>query len=180
MYMKKLVIVINGAGGVGKDTLCDHICQRICSQNVSSIDPVKKIAKAAGWNGEKTPDARLFLSNLKRLMIDFNDAPTTYLLEKYRCFIHSSDNILFCHIREPEEIDKFKSKVNTAIATMIIKRDTGVEHWGNKSDDDVFMYNYDFTFNNNGPLDETKVKFEQQIRGMLEAVPEIETMDYPM
>ena len=63
---------------------------------------------------------------------------------------------------------------------MIINRDTGVEHWGNKSDDDVFMYNYDFTFNNNGPLDETKVKFEQQIRGMLEAVPEIETMDYPM
>lgn len=178
MYLKKLVIIINGAGGVGKDTLCDYVHQRFLTKSVSSIDPVKKVAREIGWNGEKTPEARRLLSNLKKIMIAYNDAPTKYLVEKYRQFIHSGDNILFCHIREPEEIDKFKSKIRTSIATLLVERDTGVKAWGNESDDDVANYNYDFKFDNNAPLEESQVKFAALMHSMLESVPNIETMDF--
>lgn len=178
MYLKKLVIVINGAGGVGKDTLCDYAHQRFLTRNVSSIDPVKKVARTIGWNGEKTPEARRLLSELKRIMTEYNDAPTAYLLEQYRQFIHSGDNILFCHIREPEEIDKFKSKIHTSLVTLLIERNTGVKSWGNTSDDDVANYDYDFRFDNNMPLEESQAGFLAMIHSMLETVPEIETMDF--
>ena len=42
--MKKLGIVINGRGGVGKDTLCDFAAKVYRTVNVSSVDPIKKIA----------------------------------------------------------------------------------------------------------------------------------------
>ena len=178
MYIKKLVIVINGAGGVGKDTLCDYAHKRFLTQNISSIDPVKKIAREIGWNGEKTPEARRLLSDLKKIMTTYNDAPTKYLLEKYRQFIHSGNNILFCHIREPEEIDKFKSKIHTSIATLLVERDTGVKTWGNESDDDVTNYSYDFKFDNNASLEKSQAKFAALMHKMLQSVPEIETMDF--
>ena len=48
----KLTILINGAGGVGKDTLC-HIAEaRYRVRNVSSNTPIKQIAAHSGWQGE--------------------------------------------------------------------------------------------------------------------------------
>jgi adenylate kinase family enzyme len=51
--MNKLAIVINGGGGAGKDTLCDMAAKHFDVVNVSSIDPIKRIARENGWNGEK-------------------------------------------------------------------------------------------------------------------------------
>ena len=48
--MKKAVIVINGAGGVGKDTLCDLAAKHFNVYNVSSITPIKEIASLCGWD----------------------------------------------------------------------------------------------------------------------------------
>ncbi|MBO5879339.1 MAG: hypothetical protein J6Q68_02150, partial [Clostridia bacterium] len=67
--MKKLVMVINGAGGVGKDTLCDFASAHFSVMNISSITPIKEIAAMCGWNGEKSDKARKFLSDLKALSI---------------------------------------------------------------------------------------------------------------
>ena len=81
--MEKTVIVINGAGGVGKDTLCEFAEKHFKVMNISSITPIKEIAKMCGWNGEKTDKARKFLSDLKALSIEYNDFPTLWAKEKY-------------------------------------------------------------------------------------------------
>lgn len=75
----KTVIIINGKGGVDKDTLCDIAAYYYLVKNVSTIDPFKEIArKYAGWNGEKDLKSRKFLSDLKQLFIDYNDTPMRY------------------------------------------------------------------------------------------------------
>ena len=43
--MNKTVLVINGAGGVGKDTLCAMAAEKFRVENISSITPIKEIAK---------------------------------------------------------------------------------------------------------------------------------------
>ena len=75
----KAVVVVNGKGGVGKDTLCDFVSQKYKTLKVSSIDPIKEMALFVGWNGEKTLQARRFLSDLKKATILYNDFPTKYL-----------------------------------------------------------------------------------------------------
>ena len=62
------IIVINGYPMSGKDeftTYCKEILKRktIQSYNISTVDKVKEIAKLMGWDGEKTPKARKFLSD---------------------------------------------------------------------------------------------------------------------
>ena len=51
--MEKIVIIINGLGGAGKDTLCDLVAKHYKVRNVSAITPIKNIAQKYGWNGEK-------------------------------------------------------------------------------------------------------------------------------
>lgn len=174
MRIKKVVIIINGKGGVGKDTLCDIANEHFRTKTISSIDPVKTVAQSAGWNGEKNPKARRFLSDLKRLMIEYNDLPMNYLLTNYEIFSDSSDEILFCHIRESEEIDRFKNKINAIpCVTLLVQRDNGVKTWGNSSDDDVENYEYDYVYDNNLPIAESQKKFVGYLKALLDSV------DYP-
>ena len=55
--MKKTVVVINGRGGVGKDTLCAFAAERYSVQNSSAITPIKEMAEIIGWRGEKDNQA---------------------------------------------------------------------------------------------------------------------------
>lgn len=158
----KTVIVINGRGGVGKDTLCDFAAKKFRIRNVSSIDPVKEVARKAGWKGEKTPEARKFLSDLKQIMITYNDAPTNYLLDHLDKFAKNREKIMFAHIREPEEIQKFKDRAELKgwnVMTLLIRRKTDTEQWGNQSDDEVENYTYDHIYGNDMPLDEAEEYF---------------------
>ena len=96
--MKKLTFVINGAGGVGKDTLCDLAAKHFRVYNISTIMPIKDIARMCGWAGEKTDKARRFLSDLKALTVEYNDYPTVWATERYRGFLESEDEIMFLSI----------------------------------------------------------------------------------
>ena len=156
-----MVVIINGKGGVGKDTLCEIAAKCFRTENVSSITPVKEIAKKCGWNGEKDAKSRKFLSELKQILIEYNDLPTKYLLSMYRKFQEGDSEIMFAHIREPEEIEKFKSQVAPECMcwTILVQRDAARESWGNNSDDQVEDYDYDFVFSNNGTIEEAEVKF---------------------
>ena len=117
----KLTIVINGKGGVGKDTLCRFAAERYKTRNISSITPIKELAAACGWQGEKTDRARKFLSDLKALTAEYNDYPTNYLLSEYRAFLSSDDELLFVHIREPGEIKKFVDRAGGGVKTLLIR-----------------------------------------------------------
>ena len=64
----KEIVVINGSGGVGKDTFVQFCNEYTPIMNISSVDKVKEAAKVlAGWNGEKDEKSRKFLSDLKEL-----------------------------------------------------------------------------------------------------------------
>lgn len=155
--MKKMVIVINGAGGVGKDTICDIVSNHFGVMNISSIEPVKNLAIQTGWNGEKTVKSRKYLSDLKQVLTDFDDLPLKYLLKKYEEFQESDCyDILFVHIREPLEILKFKNSVDCV--TLLI-RGKEKRHYGNPSDDNVENFKYDYYYKNDTSLEDVEVKF---------------------
>ena len=46
--MEKIVIIINGVGGAGKDTLCDLASKHYKVKNISAITPIKEIAQKCG------------------------------------------------------------------------------------------------------------------------------------
>lgn len=159
--MKKTVIVINGAGGVGKDTLCEFAEKHFKVMNVSSITPIKEIAAMCGWSGEKTDKARKFLSDLKALSIEYNDYPTLWATKKYREFISSDNEIMFLHVREPEEIAKFVKATDGMAKTLLIRGGERMRksNYGNVSDDGVENYSYDYYFVNDKTLDVAETEF---------------------
>lgn len=158
--MRKLVIVINGSAGVGKDTICRLVGKYYSVMNISSVDPIKKIAADNGWDGRKDEKSRKFLADLKQLFVDFNDLPQKYLLEKYREFLQGDREILFVHIREPEEIAKFKSSVGEGCVTLLVRGRDGIrKKWNNSADAAVENYSYDFYYRNDRSLEELKRDF---------------------
>lgn len=164
--MKKLVIVINGKGGTGKDTLCNFVSQNYKTMNVSSIDPIKDMAKIIGWDEAKDKKSRKLLSDLKRIATEYNDYPTQYILKKYVEFLDSDYEILFVHIREPEQIHLFCKKIGYKALTLLIRRKMEVEIFGNSSDDDVEKYHYDYIYNNDKPLFQAENDFMNFFRNI--------------
>ena len=168
--MKKLVVIINGNGGVGKDTLCDFAKDVFTVRNISAITPIKEIAAAHGWKGEKDAKARKFLADLKAAFIDYNDLPFLYIKEQYHSFLEDEkEEILFIHIREAEEIEKVKKYVQTPCITLLITREQKKNQcWGNPSDDNVTCYTYDYQYSNDKKLVEARIDFTGFLQGVFE------------
>lgn len=148
--MTKTVIIINGRGGVGKDTLCQFAARRFRVRNVSSITPIKEIAAMHGWHGEKDDRARRFLWLLKTAFTEYCDLPTRYLMDQYRLFSEGEEEILFAHIREADQISHFREKVTEAggkCLTLLVRRGEAALY-GNDADDGVENYPYDLIYEN--------------------------------
>ncbi len=159
--MEKFVVVVNGKGEAGKDTLCDITGKYYRTRNVSSIDPIKKIASENGWDGAKDSRSRKFLADLKSLFAAYNDLPTRYLTEQYQQFLASDAEIMFVHIREPEEIEKFINSVGkTPCVSLLVRREqANVSWWGNEADDNVEQFSYDYYYNNILPIEAVEQDF---------------------
>ena len=166
--MSKNVIVINGAGGVGKDTLCELAAKHFKVMNISSIDPIKELARQSGWTGVKDDKARKFLSDLKALTVAYNDYPTNWALDKYNEFLKSEYEILFVHIREADEIRKYVSATNGEAKTLLIRGGERMKKafYGNASDDDVENYQYDYYFVNDKTLEVAEEEFVKLLSSM--------------
>ena len=168
--MKKLTLVINGRGGVGKDTLCEAAATRYRVKNVSSITPIKELAALCGWQGEKTDRARRFLADLKALTAAYNDYPTKKITEEYRAFLEGDDEILFVHIREGEEIAKFVAATGGAAKTLLVRADRRLpaHTYGNASDDEVENYPYDYYFANDEAPEIAGAAFCELLRSLMQ------------
>lgn len=159
--MKPLVIIINGKGGVGKDTICGIIRKHFCTGVYSSITPVKNIAKAIGWDGGKTDKDRKFLSDLKDALTAYNDMPMIYM-ENALYDAEPEIEIMIFHIREPEEIKKFKAYVESKgykCKTLLILSIRTQQSYGNHADDDVENHTYDMVYQNDGKLEDLEEDF---------------------
>lgn len=164
--MNKQIFIINGSGGVGKSTFCRMVEEslplfadkfdgvRIMPiKIISSVDQIKKIAEFVGWNAKfKTEKDRKFLSDLKSLCSEYNDFIFNYIAAQVKSFREDYKYVLFIHIREPKEIERVKQAFNAK--TILIKRDSVKHITSNKSDREVFDYDYDIVINNNGSKDE--------------------------
>ena len=163
MAGKKLVIIINGKGGCGKDTICDILEKHYPTKRISTITKVKQAARLMfGWKGGKNLKDRKFLSDLKDLWTDYNDGPFVYAIDQFQKFaekpVAAYNEIFIIHVREPSEIKKIKDRINyigtVPCVTLLIKspRTESVEY-GNDGDDLVNKYPYDFVYSNEAPLD---------------------------
>ena len=177
---RKLVVVINGKGGVGKDTFCDFVSEKYSTLNISTITPVKEIARRYGWSGEKDKKSRKFLADLKRIFIEYNDLPNSYAFQEYKKFLEGDKEIMFVDIRECKEIREFCQRVRKdasncremriEVTSLLIHRsgiDSSHEDFGNDADDHVEDYQYEYSCDNNGSLDEFRQASIEQIDRMI-------------
>ena len=167
--MKKIAIVINGAGGVGKDTLCELAAKHFKVKNISSITPIKEIATLCGWDGTKDNKARKFLSDLKQLCVEYNDYPTLWAKARYDEFLLGDEEIMFVHIREPEEIKKFVDATGGKAKTLLVRggKRMSNEKYGNVSDDGVENYSYDYYYVNENTLDVAEAEFTELLKSII-------------
>lgn len=151
--MSKKIFIINGSGGVGKDTFCEKCGHYTNVKVVSSIDLVKHFATEMGWSGQKTPRDRRFLSDLKDLLTAYNDLPFKDIKKKVNEFKQDTDNMfLFIHIREPEEIERAKKEFGAH--TVLVVNDNVLGIYSNHADGRVLEYDYDVVIDNSGTLEE--------------------------
>lgn len=151
--MQKQIIIINGSGGVGKDTFVEYCSKYAKVLNISSVDKVKEAATIlTGWNGEKDEKARKLLSDLKEIGIIYNDAPLRYICNMVEEFNHSENELMFIHIRECEEIVKCKKLTNAR--TLLVTNKNVPAITSNHSDKEVEDYTYDYYIANDGTLEE--------------------------
>lgn len=173
------VVIINGKPQSGKDTFCKY-AQGYCDDDesantliISSVDPLKEMLTQLGWDGTKTDKIRDMLMDMKQLWVQNQDGPTMFLFNNILEFHKActgEDNIVFVHIREPEEIKKlvnaltgFESMGIDVISLLVIRE--GGEDTPNqpaetrRSDDEALInsYEYDVTINN----DEDLIKLQE-------------------
>ena len=170
--MDKIIIVINGKARVGKDTLCDFVIKNYYADKISSITPIINIARDNGWDGVKDKKSRRFLSELKRVFIDYNDLPNKYLLEECSDFFESNNDILFVQIREKDQINEFINCIRDkcVCCTLVINNneEPGNVLIGNDSDDLAYDYPYDFRyFNQKKTINEAEDDFMSFFRKLL-------------
>lgn len=166
--MQKIAIIINGTGCSGKDTFCDIIAKEYKTRNVSSITPIKELAKLYGWNGVKDERGRELLSSLKSSFSKYNNLPTRYIVNQYEEFQKNpSEEVFFVHIREKEEMEKFKKSISGTCYSLLVKRE-GVS-WNNSSDKNVEQATYDFCYENNKSLEEMPEDVLNFFKNMIEA-----------
>lgn len=168
--MDKRIFIINGSGGVGKDTFVELVSTELNDMlkkfhtviNFSSVDRVKEIAREIGWDGKKTEKDRKFLSDLKVLTSQYCDMPFESMKNKVDEFLKDEKSVfLFLHIREPEEIARAVKEFDAK--TILVVRNSVQPIVSNMADENVFNFNYDFLIENNGVLHELKIKAKEFI-----------------
>lgn len=172
--MNKQIFIINGSGGVGKDTFVELVSVELNDilkrfhtvENFSSVDKVKEIAREIGWDGKKREKDRKFLCDLKNLSSNYCDMPFQSMKNKVNEFIKNDENkFLFLHIREPEEINRAVKEFDAK--TILVVRDTVKYITSNMADKNVFDYDYDYVIQNNGTITDLKQKAKELIEEVI-------------
>ena len=156
------IYIVNGAPGAGKTTFEENMTKITRLRNcyiLSTITPIKEIAKTVGWNGQKDLKSRKFLSDLKDLLTEYNDYSFNYIstslakieMDWKEYGLTTESVVVFIDCREPEEIKKLCDKLNAK--SLLIRRASAENSaTSNHADEKVLNYNYDIIIENNGDL----------------------------
>lgn len=159
--MKFQVVIISGSSGVGKETFIT-LCQKYVdySMNTSTVDYIKTIAKRCGWTGSKTERDRKFLSDLKKLLVEYDDVPfkkavktiNDYHLDLFEKTIGIDStnlkSLVFVHCREPQEIERLRALFN-GVTLLITNKNISIDE-----NTDFLNYQYQFIIGNDGNIED--------------------------
>lgn len=184
--MKTRVVIINGIPTSGKDTFVQMVAD-YCDMdesanvfNISSVEPIKDMLIGFGWDGKKKSDViREMIAGIKQLWVETQNGPTTFLftnIYQYHMMHAGEDNIIFCHIREPLEIQKLVNVLagmeimGIAVTTLLMNRIVAYSNTDIQSDDidNINSYKYDNIVHNDGTLEQLKEMAEKFVDMLLE------------
>lgn len=154
--IRSKVILVNGKPQSGKTTFGNISVSLNNTTIYSSIDYVKEKALELGWDGKKDEAGRRYLSDLKEAMSRYNNIPRKKIIEQYDIFKKNLrediNNVLIVDVREPDELDALKNELNAI--TVFIDNPRVPDIVSNMADKNVANYNYDYTINNYGTMDD--------------------------
>ena len=149
--VEKHIFILNGVAGAGKDTFAEILDKYIPTYHISSITPVKEVAKVLGWNGKKDAKSRCFLCELKQFLNSQGSYIWDYLDNEIENFRNDEiHQILLIDIREPSEIVKAVKRYNCE--TILINRESENDKYDNSADKNVLMYKYNYVINNDSDM----------------------------
>lgn len=148
----KEILIINGSGGVGKDTFVDKLSRYAKVIHTSIVNPTKELAKKIGWNGGKTEKDRKFLSDMKMLIDEYNDANYLQMRKLMQDFRDGriDAEILCIDMREKAQIERAKEEFGAK--TVLVTRASVPLITSNIADKGVFDIEYDYHIKNDGSL----------------------------
>ena len=174
------VVIVNGFPGSGKSSFEKECVRALQEKKIgvgvirSSVDFVKEVAKFCGWDGEKTPKNRKFLSDLKALLTEWRDVPFQKIVQEAMILSEEKQKyIMFVDCREPKEIDKLKKRLN-AFTILVRRPEVEGEIASNESDANVFESDYDLVVWNELGIEELSFMAEYFIDRHLDEVKEYE------
>lgn len=170
----KQILIINGSGGVGKDTFVGYLSNYIKVLHVSIVDKAKHLAAQIGWDGSKTEKDRKFLSDLKTLIDEYNDDNYKTISHITSLFLDDSLNdkkyeVLCVDMREKQQIDRYVKDFGAK--KVLITRSSVAHITSNIADRGVFDCDYDYVIHNDGTMKalEEKAKcFADTLKGKYE------------
>ena len=170
-----IIIVVNGAPRVGKDTFANSVnClydgAGINTEVYSTIEPYKEVAaRFYGWDGEKSQEARKLLSDLKAAGVQYNNGSIVNLVVVATACYTQGCSVLIVHCREPEEIEAICGLFQ-ACYTVLITRDSVAEDPSNDADDlnNILDFPYDYRIPNNSTLEEFEIACHLVAKNILE------------
>ena len=158
------VIVVNGPAQVGKDTFVNFCLEELepYGSAMSTVDFIKELAVDCGWNGEKDPMSRKYLSDLKQIFTDWLDTPMNKVkkeinnlrLKSIQYNLPDERFCLFVHCREPKEIARMAFELGAI--TVLVDSAAAKLVTSNQSDLGIYNYDYDYVIHNDGSLDDLK------------------------
>jgi hypothetical protein len=176
----KAVIIVNGAPRVGKDTVVAQLAYAfrvlgVQTMEFSSIAPVEGMLKGHISTINKTPEDRALLSEMKAALEKHSQYCTTRCANEALAFFgkhFASDCVVFLHIREPWAIMELrkmlqKSDVRVRVETVQVIGRRAELVTSNASDQGTAGMVYDSVFENNGTLDDLKIKAKDWVASFM-------------
>ena len=166
------VVIVNGMPESGKTTFQERCRSKLREHRYmtiikSSVEWVKIVAMYCGWDGTKTDKNRKFLSDLKRVLTEWDDAVLKNLVDDVNSYHYTgADYVIFIDIREPKEIERAK-KVFNAMTTIVRRPQVECNCYSNNSDMEVFEYKYDYTIWNDSNLEALDTEIDRFINNMI-------------